>query len=77
VVCLCGVQGFYIRAVPSKYNPGTLNLFEAKKVTVKAGMAFTVGLRLFYLFIPLVSVVVTAAPLPPFIPLLHPFCIGS
>ncbi|WIA30626.1 hypothetical protein OEZ86_000704 [Tetradesmus obliquus] len=46
--------GFYIRACTSRFNPGTLTVNEAKKVCIHAGMAFSVGLRLFYLFIPLV-----------------------
>eukprot|EP00879_Flechtneria_rotunda_P010305 GHRR01010774.1.p1 GENE.GHRR01010774.1~~GHRR01010774.1.p1 ORF type:complete len:242 (+),score=88.09 GHRR01010774.1:29-727(+) len=54
--------GFYIRACTSRYNPGTLRVAEAKRVTIHAGVAFSVGLRLFYLFIPLVmwSIGVTA-----------------
>lgn len=47
--------GFYIRACTSRFNPGTLRVSEAKKVAIHAGMAFSVGLRLFYLFIPLVG----------------------
>jgi len=48
-------QSFYIRAVPSRFNPGTLNADDATALAVKAGFAFTLGLRLFYLFVPLVS----------------------
>eukprot|EP00775_Hariotina_reticulata_P004562 gene4562-4816_t len=46
--------GFYIRACTSRFNPGTLTVAEAKRVTIHAGMAFSVGLRLFYFFIPLI-----------------------
>lgn len=46
--------GYYIRAVPSRFNKYRLNVREAQMMCVKAGMAFTLGLRGFYLFIPLV-----------------------
>ncbi|KAF8068411.1 hypothetical protein HT031_002100 [Scenedesmus sp. PABB004] len=34
--------GFYVRAVTSRFNPGTLTVREAKRVTVRAGVAFSV-----------------------------------
>ena len=40
-----------MRAVPSRFNAEMLTMAEAKALAVKAGMAFTIGLRLFYLFI--------------------------
>jgi hypothetical protein len=33
--------GFYIRACTSRFNPGTLTVAEAKRVTIHAGLAFT------------------------------------
>jgi hypothetical protein len=33
--------GFYIRACTSKFNPGTLTVAEAKRVTIHAGLAFS------------------------------------
>lgn len=48
-------QSFYVRCVPSKFNPGLLTSADAMVLAVKSGFAFTLGLRLFYLFVPLVS----------------------
>lgn len=48
-------QGFYVRAVPSRFNADVLTMVEAKDLAVRAGMAFTIGLRLFYLFIVVVG----------------------
>ncbi len=55
-------QGFYIRAVSSEFNPGTLTGTDAALLAIRAGWAFTLSLHLFYLFIPLVlwSIGVTA-----------------
>jgi hypothetical protein len=36
------LQGFYIRACTSRFNPGTLTVNEAKRVCIHAGMAFSV-----------------------------------
>lgn len=33
--------GFYIRACTSQFNPGTLTVMEAKRVTINAGFAFS------------------------------------
>lgn len=33
--------GFYIRACTSQFNPGTLTVSEAKRVTIHAGLAFS------------------------------------
>ena len=33
--------GFYIRAATSRFNPGTLTVAEAKRVTIHAGLAFS------------------------------------
>lgn len=33
--------GFYIRACTSQFNPGTLTVAEAKRVTIHAGLAFS------------------------------------
>jgi len=33
--------GFYIRACTSRFNPGTLTVSEAKRVTIHAGLAFS------------------------------------
>ncbi len=51
----CLSQGFYVRAVPSRFNAGVLTIVEAKDLVVRAGVAFTIGLRLFYLFIVVVG----------------------
>jgi hypothetical protein len=39
--------GFYIRACTSKFNPGTLTVAEAKRVTIHAGLAFSSESTLF------------------------------
>ena len=37
--------------MPSRFNNDMLTMAEAKALAVRAGVAFTIGLRLFYLFI--------------------------
>lgn len=46
--------GFYVRCVSSPLNHGTMHTDEVKLVAIRAGMAFTIGMRLFYLFIILI-----------------------
>ncbi|KAI8469753.1 MAG: hypothetical protein J3K34DRAFT_422718 [Monoraphidium minutum] len=46
--------GFYVRCVSSQFNNDTMHTDEVKLVAIRAGLAFTIGMRLFYLFIILI-----------------------
>ncbi|KAI8468401.1 MAG: hypothetical protein J3K34DRAFT_522957 [Monoraphidium minutum] len=46
--------GFYVRCISSDLNQGALTMEDAKVAAVRAGVAFTMGMRLFVLFIVLI-----------------------
>jgi uncharacterized membrane protein len=60
--------GFLMRAVPSPLNHDRsgrpiFSELDARRVSVKAGAAFTVGLRLWYLFVPTIAWAFGVTPL--------------
>jgi uncharacterized membrane protein len=60
--------GFLLRAVPSPLNHDRsgrriFSELDARRVSVKAGMAFTIGLRLWYLFLPTICWAFGVTPL--------------
>ncbi|GBF89446.1 hypothetical protein Rsub_02018 [Raphidocelis subcapitata] len=46
--------GYYVRTVSSPFNADTIHIDDVRLVVIRAGMAFTIGMRLFFLFIMLI-----------------------
>lgn len=46
--------GYYVRCCSSPFNDDTINMDDVKLVVIRAGVAFTFGMRLFYFFIVLI-----------------------